>query len=69
MYIDQPSEPSEEVQLAAVSQCGLAINYIENPSEEVQLEAVRQNWSAIQNIKNPAEEVQLIAALSMDYND
>ena len=38
--------PSEAVQLAAVSEYGPAIKYIKNPSEKVQLAAVNQNTYA-----------------------
>ena len=38
--------PSEELQLAAVNQNGLAIEHIDNPSEEVQLAAATQNGQA-----------------------
>ena len=61
-YIENPSE---EVQLAAVSQDGWAIQYIKNPSEEVQLAAVNQNGDAIQYIKNLSEEVQLASSLTI----
>jgi hypothetical protein len=44
--------PSEKVQLAAVNQYGLSIQYIKNPSEKVQLAAVNQNGSAIYYIEN-----------------
>jgi len=58
--------PSEEVQLAAISQDGNMIRYIidsigGNPSEKVQLVAVEENGSAIRYIKNPSERVQLAA--------
>ena len=51
--------PSEKVQLAAVSQDGYAIQFIENPSEKVQLAAINQNENALNYIKNPSEQVQL----------
>jgi len=55
--------PSEEMQLAAVTQDGYAnaIHYIKNPSEAVQLAAVTQNGGVIQYIKNPSEAIQLAA--------
>ena len=64
--------PSEEVQLAVVSQDGNMIRYIidsigGNPSEKVQLVAVEENGSAIRYIKNPSERVQL-AVVKNDGN-
>jgi hypothetical protein len=49
---------SEEVQLEAVKEDGLAIKCMNNPSEQLQLEAVKQNASAIQYIKNPIEQLK-----------
>ncbi len=53
--------PSEAIQMAAVKQDGMAIEYIDNPSEAVQMAAVQQNGYAIQYIKNPSEAVQMAA--------
>jgi len=39
--------PSEAVQLAAVTQKGVAIRYIEKPSEAVQLTAIKQDRDAL----------------------
>ena len=55
-YITNPS-----VQLKAVKQNGLAIQYIKNPTEEMKLEAVKQNGLAIKYINNPTEEMKLEA--------
>jgi hypothetical protein len=49
--------PSEKVQLAAVNQNGLSIQYIKNPSEKVQLAAVNEYGSAIHCIENPYPSV------------
>jgi hypothetical protein len=59
-YIDNPSEA---VQLAAVSQIGYAnaIGSINKPTEKVQLVAVNQHGSSILFIDNPSEAVQLAA--------
>ena len=61
-YIRYFKNPTEEVQLAAVSIDGSsAIKYIKRPSEDVQIVAVN-NWAAnIRYIKNPSETVQMIA--------
>ena len=53
--------PSEEMQLTAVKQNGLAIRYIDDPSEAVKLTAVTVDPYAIRWIKNPSEKMQLIA--------
>jgi len=53
--------PSEAIQLAAVQQDGLAIQYLKNPSEAIQLQAVQQNGWSIRYLKNPSEAVQLAA--------
>ena len=53
--------PSETVQLAAVTNAGDAIDFIENPSTTVQLVAVQQNPYAIMHITNPNRIVQLTA--------
>lgn len=59
--LEELNPNSEEVQLAAVKQNGLAIDYIDNPSEEVQLAAVKQYGHAVECIDNPSEAVQLAA--------
>jgi hypothetical protein len=58
MFIDNPSE---EVQLNAVTTTPFTIKYIQNPSEQVQLAAVKQNGLTIADIDNPSEEVQQAA--------
>lgn len=60
LYIDNPSE---KVQLAAVTNNGNAIEYIENPSEEMKLAAVAENSLTIRHIDNPSEAVQLAAVM------
>ena len=52
---------TEQLQLEAVRQNGLAIRFIKKPSEQVQLEAVRQNGYAIDYIKKPSKQLQLEA--------
>ena len=62
--------PSEQVQLAAVKQNGLAIEWIIKkgitPSEQVQLAAVTQSKYALLFIKKPYEQVQLAAVKKYD---
>jgi hypothetical protein len=53
--------PSEQVQMAAVSESGRAIEHIKNPSEQVQMAAVSESGWAIEYIKNPSEQVQMAA--------
>jgi hypothetical protein len=57
-FIDNPSE---NVQIAAVTYDGDNIEYIKNPSEYVQIAAVKNYPSAISCIKKPTEKVKLIA--------
>ena len=54
---------TEQEQLAAVHQDGLAITFIENPSEAVQLAAVQQDDFAIRWIKNPSDAAVMCAAM------
>ena len=56
-------KPSERVQLAAVTEDGLAIRFIENPFKKVQLETVTQDGRYIRYINHPYEEVQLAAVM------
>ena len=58
--------PSEEIQLAAITSNSHAIKYIANPSEAVQLAAVTNDCYVIEYIKNPSEAVQL-AAVTKNY--
>jgi hypothetical protein len=53
--------PSEKVQLEAVKNSSINIQFIKNPTEKVQLEAVRKNGHVIEYIENPSEQVQLEA--------
>jgi hypothetical protein len=53
--------PSEAMQLLAVSKIGLAIGVIESPSPAVQMCAVRRDPQSISGIKNPSEEASLYA--------
>ena len=59
------ANPTEKVQLVAVTQDGSLIKHIIAkgiaPSEEVQIAAVTQNSSAIYYIDNPTEKAQLAA--------
>lgn len=59
--IDSIYNPTENVQLAAVSIDGTVIKYITNPSEDVQMAAVTNYDKAIDFIDNPAEKVVLKA--------
>jgi hypothetical protein len=53
--------PSEKLQLLAVTRDYDAIKYIENPSEEVQLAAIENYYAAIKFIKNPTLKVKVEA--------
>ncbi len=66
------TNPSEAVQLAAVTHKGFILQWLPNPSEAVQLAAIRQPWARPMNsvtndawniryIKDPTERVQLEA--------
>ena len=55
------TNPSVQMQLAAVEQDGDAICHIKDPTLQVQLAAVGQNGWAIEWIKDPEPEVQLKA--------
>jgi hypothetical protein len=59
--------PSIQVQMAAVSQDGMAIKYIQNPSPQIQLAAVSNYGKAIQFIKNPSPQVQLAAVSTSGF--
>ncbi|MDC4426973.1 hypothetical protein NQ663_20880, partial [Acinetobacter baumannii] len=50
--------PSEEIQVLAVTKDYDAIKYRKNPSEEVQLAAINNYWGAIRYIENPSLEVR-----------
>ena len=65
--IDKGIKPSEEVQLAAVTQYPNVIELINNPTEKVQLVAVEINPYAIEYIENPSEEVQMVAVTKRPY--
>jgi ribosomal protein S16 len=64
-FIKFIDNPSEKVQLAAVTNDGTSIVYIIekgiDPSEDVQLAAVTNYGMSISYIKNPSENVQLAA--------
>ena len=55
------TNPSLQMQLAAVEQDGDAICHIKDPTLQVQLAAVGQNPGAIYYIKNPTPAVQALA--------
>jgi hypothetical protein len=63
ILFDNDVNPSEQVQMAAVSRFPAAIEYLRNrnPSEQVQLAAVNRRGQAIRYITNPSEQVQLAA--------
>jgi hypothetical protein len=52
---------SEEMKLAAVTQNGMVIKFIENQTREIQLTAVNETPIAISYIENPTEDVQMTA--------
>jgi len=47
--------------LGAIKQNGMLIQYIKNPSEKVQLAAVKQNGWVIGFIENPSKSIQLVS--------
>lgn len=49
----------ENIQIAAVKNNGVSIQYIDNPSEEIQMLAVNKSYQALRYIKNPTENVQI----------
>ena len=61
MVVQFIKNPSEKVQLEAVTEDERAIKYIDNPTEKVQLAAITQDIDLIKYIKNPSEQVQLAA--------
>ncbi len=70
-YIDDITDPSEPVQLAAVKESVDAIKYIKKPSEDVQLYVVKKNGEFIEYIIKkgiePSEDVQLAAVKQNGY--
>ena len=66
------SDITEDIQLAAVKQCGFSIRciYEKNiqPTEEVQLAAIEKQIGSLSFIPNPSETVQL-AAIKKDAYD
>ena len=58
------TDPSIELQYAAVSENGAAIQYITDPSELIQMAAVGRQGYCIKYIKNPSERVQMAAVSS-----
>ena len=58
IFVDNPSE---DVQLKAVTHDTKALDFIKNPSEAVQLAAVKESGWSISSIQNPSETVQLAA--------
>ncbi len=64
--IKKITNPSEAVQIAAVTNNGNAIHTIINmgiiPKEAVQLAAVKQNPHMIRSLENPSEAVQMVVA-------
>lgn len=59
--IEKIENPTEDIQLIAVKENGLTLQYIKNPSYKVQLEAVKNNGYAIKYVINPSIELQLVA--------
>lgn len=69
-YIRQISNPSEEMQMAAVQSdfTGHSIRHIDNPTERVQMYVI-EKWSGyIIDIDNPTELVQLKAIEQNPFN-
>ena len=64
--IQYVENPSEDMQILAVSKDYDSIKYIENPSENVQEIAVKNYWGAIKFIKNPTLNVKRLAVISHD---
>ena len=59
-------DPSEKLQLAAVTECPYAIEFIEDPSEKVQLVVITKKPYILHWIKNPFEKVKLVAKRKMN---
>jgi hypothetical protein len=66
--ISKITNPSERVQLAAVSIEGDVIKYISNPSKEVKLAAVRNRGRAIAYIEDPDEDIKRTAVTENGYS-
>lgn len=60
-FIKHLENPSEEVQLLAISNNPFAIKYIKNPTDTVKFEAIKNNGVYIEFIKEPSLELQLVA--------
>jgi len=63
--LESNQDVPEDIQLMAVKNNPIAIEYIKNPSEEIKLAAVKRNgyeW-VIKYINNPSEAVQLVAVV------
>lgn len=50
-----------ELSELAISNDGLALQFVDSPTEKMQLLAIKSNGLAIQFIKNPSEKIQLLA--------
>lgn len=61
------TDPSEEIQLAALEQNYDSIRYITNPTINAQLFAVSNNGYLLQYISNPTDEVQLAAVMNSPF--
>jgi hypothetical protein len=59
--IQHIKNPTERVQLLAITKVPSTIKYITNPSEAIQLAAVAKAAISIQHIDNPTEKVQRLA--------
>ncbi len=65
--ISQIENPSDALQLAAVSINPYAIKWMANPREKAQLLAVSKERAMIKHINNPSEKVQLAAVKGHGY--
>ena len=67
-YIKEIENPSEAVQLAAVTLDGYVIKHIKNPSEAVQLAALEYEEMTLMYVENPTMNVQLKAIDADPWN-
>jgi len=64
-FIKNIQNPSENVQLTAVSRYGYAIQFINNPSVQCQMAAVNKDPWSIQFIQNPHKDVLITSLLKL----
>ncbi|WP_406853338.1 hypothetical protein WEU32_06795 [Brevundimonas sp. BH3] len=67
-YFGEIKNPSEAVQIAAVTERVVALNFIDRPSEKVQLAAVNADPRAFKLIRYPTKKVQFIAVKANPFD-